>query len=71
MSVYSTIELSEMECIEKIAEHLGTWLDWDGYVKLLERRSKQELLSMILFSITSTNFYSPNNLNNYTVIPDK
>jgi hypothetical protein len=68
MSVYSTITLSELEAIEKIAEHLGISLEWNGLKKLEKRWTKQELLSMILFEITSKNPYSPNYFNNYGVI---
>lgn len=67
MSVYSTIDLTEMEAIEKIAEHLGIELDWNGFNKLEKRRSKRDLLSMILFELTSKNPYSPNYLNNYWI----
>ena len=70
MGVYSTIELTEMECIEKIAEHIGIELDWNDLQKLQTRRTKQQLLSMILFQLTDNNPYSPNHYNNYNITPD-
>ena len=70
MSVYSTLTLTEMECIEKIAERMGIELEWDGFRRREKKLTKLDLLDMILFELTSKNPYSPNYLNNYFIIPD-
>lgn len=70
MSIYSTIDLTETEAIEKIAEHMGIDLEWNDLVRRKKPLTKQELLSMILFELTSRNPYSPNRDNNYYIKPD-
>lgn len=61
MSIYSTLDLSEMECVILIAKHLGVFE---------EGRSKQKLLADILFKITDGNEFSPYCFNNYMIDGD-